>query len=272
MKKLLIPVALIAVLTVAGYVFFERAVRSAIEEGGEYALGVETQLEGVRLGLFDGRVQMDDLEIQNPAGFPEHRLVTIGSIDASVPPQRLLDEVVEVENIALDGVHFRLDIAGLATNVDAILEHLEEVVGPVETFDKLESKRFRIRELSMQNVRAEVNLGSEGLALDLPPIVLRDFDSDEIGMTIPDITALVMHVLVDSAVAASSDGLPPEVSAHLGLLTDNLGLDLGSLTGGATNLGGAAKDALDATLGEEVSGKAQGLLERGVGDLLGGGD
>ena len=269
MKKVLIPLVLILVAAGAAYLFFERGVRSAIEEGGEYALGVETQLDGVRLGLFDGHVELTDLEIQNPAGFPEHRLVTFGSIDATVPPQGLLNDVVEVDGILIDGVDFRLDVAGLATNVDAILEHLEEVVGPLESTGTSESKRFRIRELSMKDVRAEVSLGSEKLALDLPPIVIRDLESDELGMTIPDLTGLVMHALCDSAIAASGDQLPPEVAAHLELLTNRLGVDLGQWVGDAAGLGGAAKDALDSTLGEEYSGKAQKLLEIGVDGLLG---
>jgi len=283
MKKLWIPLVVLVVLGGGAFLFLERGVRAAVEEGGEYALGVETRLADVQLGLFDGRIALGELAIANPAGFPSDRLLSIGSIEAEAPLRNLLSDVVDVPRIALDDVDFRLDVEGLATNVDAVLEHLEEVLGPSDDGGdepsgpgdrRGPSKRFRIGELAIGGVHTEIGLGPQRLVLDLPPIVLRDFDTSELGLTLPDLAAVLMRVLVDSSVAAGGDALPPDVLTSLKAATDrlasdlavDLGLDLDALAEEASVVGGALEDAL----GPKATDRAKEAIGRGLDDLLGG--
>ena len=60
--------ALIAAGIAGFYIYFDSIAGAAIEKGCTQALGVETSVGWVRIGLLSGVFRLDGLNIANPAG------------------------------------------------------------------------------------------------------------------------------------------------------------------------------------------------------------
>lgn len=279
MKKLAILLVVLVVLGLGAFLFAERGVRAAVEEGGEYALGVETRLDDVGLGLFEGRVAMQGLAVDNPDGFPAHPLLSFGSIEAQMPPRNLLADVVEVERLVFRDAQLRLDVVELSTNVQAVLEHVQGVLGSGEPQDggtpaDPGAKRFLIRELRIDGGRAEIGIGAQSVGLDLPSFTLRDVDPD--GLTIPEIAALLTRSLTDSALSVADDELPPELAASLKAATQGAALEdlvRGALDGADEKLGEALDEALDSDAKkvlDSIDDDTKKAAGKALDDLLGG--
>ena len=66
---------LIAIL-VAFYIYIDVIAGAAIEKGATHALGVDTKVGFVRIGLLTGSFRINRLKIDNPPGFEEKHLLT----------------------------------------------------------------------------------------------------------------------------------------------------------------------------------------------------
>lgn len=59
------PVLLLLGAVIA-FLFIDSIAKQAIERGGFYALGVETELDSTDIGLFSGQFRLDVLHVANP--------------------------------------------------------------------------------------------------------------------------------------------------------------------------------------------------------------
>ena len=98
MKRILRGVALLLIAALA-IVFFsiDRIGGGLIERGASYALGVDTRVGFVRIGLLPGSIRVGSLTVANPQGFESPHFVRIGSARLDVSLGTLREDTVVVQ-------------------------------------------------------------------------------------------------------------------------------------------------------------------------------
>ena len=166
MKKFIVRgsigiVALILILILLVMVFINSIAKSAITSAGTSTLGVDTSLDSISIGLFSGHSSIDGVSVANPKGFDGDFLdLSEGVLDVNL--SSLLGDVIEVRQIALDGlkVQFVQKIGG--SNVSRILDNVKGSTSggsdkpAVDDSDSGSSRKFVIDQLKVTNVKVSV--------------------------------------------------------------------------------------------------------------------
>jgi len=254
--KLLMFAALALLLLVAVGVFIllrnvDNLAKSGIEKGATYALGVNTTLDSIHIGLMGGTAELKGLNVANPAGFTAERFMLLKQGEAAVTLGSLREDTVELPFIRLNGVEVNIEKKGDSGNYDVILDNLEKVKGPAEepASDQEGGKGFIIREITIRDITANVRANmmlTKDVSINIPEIKLRDIGSGtDNGAQMDQVTKIVMQAIM-TAIAKKGLGILP--ADLLNDLESQLG-DLGGLkdmgfevTGNVTKIiGGAAE-------------------------------
>lgn len=276
MKKLIrFALALGVLFTLAlvgAYLLLGRAVEEVVNRGGSEALGTETQLGNAEIGLFKGQFGLGDLTVGNPEGFEAPSFLELGKVDLDLPLWNLTGDVVEIPSLAIENVALTLERNDQGRwNYDEILAALKRFSGgdagdpaPSEEETAGEGKRFIVRDLRIDGVTLELDMGeSQGLipgggSFTLAPIHLENVDSSGEGLSISELSALLVNTLLASSLQV--DGIPDKLISDFG--------------GYLQDVQGQAEHLLEAKTEEligELDGKIESALSKaGLGDALGG--
>jgi hypothetical protein len=188
--------------------------KQAVQQGGEYALGVPTTVDSVNLSLVGGSLQMNTLNVSNPEGYKSDHLMRTGKFNIAVQPGSVLTDTVRIPTFELDGLDMNIEGKALKTNVAQILDHVKKMGGgdsgaqpqaqPKEQpKGQGGGKKVVIDRLVIRNVVAHVVLGLPGaqpLTVNVPSIEMKNVGSDKpinvaelIGQLIPAIMAGVLE-------------------------------------------------------------------------------
>ena len=268
--------------------FVDGIVRSGIERGATFALGVETTLDSASIKLFGGAFGLSGLAVANPPGFEGAFFLKLADARLDLEMATLREPTVRVPLFEIDGIEVDLDKRGRATNYGAILDNLarfESAEAP-EPEDAGPGKRFIIEDVVIRNVLAHVRvIGGDVPQIDVvvPEVRIDDLGGAGEPLTTAEITDVVVKAVLAS-IAKAGAGLPGGVA---GALSDGLGRlssvtvelpDGGHLADAATEGTEAATDAVSAganaaadaaeASADAVQGAGSALKELG-GDLLG---
>lgn len=278
MKKLLKVVVVLVVLVVLvvgigiGVVFsrINRIAKNLIEQESTRALGVETTLGNIDIGIMSGTVDIDNFRVDNPAGYDADYFLTLADGGVSVSYQSLKQEVVELPELRLEDIDVALQKKGGKANYDVILENVRKSQGEPEPAPTTEEgKRFVINRLTITDVLIDVDLS--GLPSGLPggineytrvKIPIEKIELDNVGrtgegvhgtgVTMKELATIIVNAVLAAAAEKGVDVLPAEI--------------LGDLK---------AQLAQVEALPMKVVGSAKAILEgagKGVGDALKSGD
>jgi hypothetical protein len=273
---------LIAIL-VAFYVYLDVIAGAAIEKGATYALGVDTQVGFVSIGLLTGSIRIGSLKIENPPGFDAKHLLTFGDgrLEASI--DSLQQEVVEVPVFVLERVEVALEKAKGKTNYGVILANLKRFESsgskptPAESGEAGPGKRFIVRELLIRDVSAHVEhteglgaLGALGaIKVSVPEIRLKNIGAENArGVAMSELTNIIVKALFQG-IARYGTNLPD-------VLTGDLRANLGGLANVPIQVVGGTTGALTKSLPQPVGDAARqlggeaGKALGGLGGLFGG--
>jgi len=275
--RLVIGLVLALVLVGAGTLLLvDSLVEQGVERGGTHALGVETRLESASIGLVSGRFDLGGLAIANPPGFERPDFFALRSARLELPLVSLLEPRVTIPTLELDGIAIDLERNSQGTNYGVILDNLSRFESDAEKPRGQGEERagggktYAIQKLVIRDVRASVNLVPAGgdltrLDLAVPEILVENLASD---MTMSQLCALVVKVVIQAAIQAGQGVVPGEILADLRGRMDglsdvarlHLGEELGKVESGlreqAKKLGPEAEKALD-----EASGKLDKALD-----------
>jgi hypothetical protein len=269
----------LALLGIGAALFLDSLVEEAVERVGTYALGVETRLESANIGLLSGEFSLRGLEVDNPPGFVRPAFFALRSARMELPASALLGSRITVPSLTLEGVSLALERNSNGTNYGTILDNLERL----ETRSKTEGpgegaeggKAFLLERLAIRDVHVTADLLPTGgdltkLSLTIPEIVVEDLGSE---MTLPEICALAVKLVVQAALESGESVLPEELLADLRKRMDGLKtvaggrieVELGQieekLQEQARKLGPEAEKALQGAA-DQLRGKLDGLLDR----------
>lgn len=131
MKKLLkwagIAVVVLVVAVALFYLFgLDALIRRGVEKGGAYATGQTTSLDGAKLSLTGGALQLTGLGISNPPGYKAQKFLALKDCRVAVQTGTLTSSTVVVDEIAIDGLDLTIEQNGLKSNLGEILDVIQK--------------------------------------------------------------------------------------------------------------------------------------------------
>lgn len=292
-KKLIYAVVGLVLLLVVGVVIvflsIDSIAKSAIEKGGTYALGTETSVSSVSVGVFKGEFSMSGLKVANPTGgggekFASPHFFSLGKGATAVTLSTIRQPTVEIPTLTLDDIDAYIERKGTATNYGAIMDHLKKVAGSGDKPASApgEEKRFIIRDLKLTNITVQVDLaaaalpgglGSAGdmlgsarrVTIPIEKIELKDVGKTGEGVGGSGVTMSQLSAIIVKAVlkAATENGG--------GLIPGDLLNDLNGRLASLTNLDSLSKGGLSIISGaqakvEEFGKKIEGDVKKTIDD------
>lgn len=292
--KIIVVLAVLVVVVVAGAFFYVDSIaKKAIEQGGEMALGVPTNLDDVHISLWGGEASLSGLNVSNPPGFAAATFLGLGQGDVAVSLGSLMGDTVMIPRVRLSNIRINLEQSGKKNNVEPILARAKSMAGEKQPAAAKPAegggKKFIVEYFSLDDVQVNADLEllgqSSKVNLVLPKIELRNLGAKEQGLPMAELVQKVVQAVL-SAAKNSSGQLSP-------MLAQLLAGELGGLEGVKTEVIGQAKAQVEKKV-EEIQQQVQeqikevtkgvplpaevdkavedktGNLLKGVGDLLGG--
>ncbi|MCO6437871.1 MAG: hypothetical protein J5J06_12335 [Phycisphaerae bacterium] len=276
------------ILLLVGVVFWiDSIARIGVEKGATYALGVNTTLQSMNLGILSGQAGMSGLDVANPEGFDAPHFVKLGEGNVAVSLGSLMEDTVVVPELILSDLSMNLERKGGKSNYQVILDHLAQLSGgetkPKQPAETKEGKKFIVRRAAINNVDVQVDLLPLGGSLTRVPlhidrIELTDIGSDSAnGVELAQLTGILMRAILTSVVDKGGNLLPADIVNELGKGLQGLG-GLGDATvkvvGDVTTMvDGTVRNITEVGAGlVEELGKSGGQLGEGskqIGDKVG---
>jgi len=252
LKALRIILLVIAILVVAVVIivdlFADRAVKIGIEAAATKTLNVAVDIDDVELSIMGGSLALQNLIIKNPPGYQHDKLLELRNARIKVNVRSLLNDVVNIRQIKLNGMEVTLEQRGVSGN------NLQDVIKSIVSKDKQASqpsgKKLHIDNLEISDVIVKAKLlpvpgKADTVTLKLSPIKMTDLGSDN-KLDTAELSGRIL-LAIASGVAEQGVGVLPK------------------------NVVDTMKSTLDKTfdLGKAASEKGQELMDVGKGLIEG---
>jgi len=293
--KMLVKIALVLVLlvivgAVVAVFYIDSIARTAVEKGASGALGVQTTLQSADVKVLSGEFAMSGLNVANPSGFQSPHFLTLEQGGVSVALPTLMKDTIELPTLTLDGIDINLEKKDGKSNYNVILENMKKVESGETKPAEPSSTQIVIRQIKITNVMVHADLVGVGgdlgkVEVPIDEIILNDVGSDGKGLSLSDLSGVIMKTIF-AAIVANGAKFPGELVGELGNQLAQLGdlskfgveiagQALGDITGAAGDVlkgaGDVTGNLLEGTgdVGKAVDEGVGGLL-KGAGGLLGG--
>lgn len=283
LRILLVLVVLLVIAIVVGLFYIDSIAKTAIEEGGTYAMGVKTTLDSISIKLFQGKLKMDGLKIANPEGFEKSdHLMSSGLFDVELTPSTVLKDTIILPKFILDGLDVNIESKSGGSNISVVMDNLEKLGGGEEEEapeeEEGEGKKVKIEVFLIKNVTARfyMPLGSLPLVVKVPEIDLSEMMSDNpSGVVMPELMRRIIPIILAS-IAENAKGIVPadflkDMDGQIGAVVKAIGGNMENVVKGVQeetakalkNATDQIKKGLDDTLKkgtEDAKGALDGLL------------
>lgn len=270
-----VALAIIGVLLVV--LLIDPIAKAAVERGGTYAMGVDTKVDTMSIGLTSGDVKMVGLQVANPEGFKSACLMKSGTFAVSVRPGSLFGKTIEVREFTLDGLEVNIEMAGLAANVTKIMDNLKRLSskdpGPGAEKPKTppsEGKKISVTTITIKNVAANFYVGGKCIPVKVPLIEMKDVTSDNAtGVAMHELAARIVPAILasvfDAAKGVVDTRFLTDMNGQLRGVADALGGKVGNLMAQTGTQFGDLDVLLKGTPADTVKKSLGGLLNPGKG-------
>ncbi len=249
-------ILLVVILLAGTLIFIDHVAKVGIQFGATQALGVDTTLDKIRIGLLSGKATLKGLNVAEPPGFKTPHFLNLaqGSVAISLPS--LTKDVIEIPQLELSGIdmYIEKDKDG-KPNYQVIMDNQKQH----ETQKTSTGKKFVIRDVTIRDVTLHADVLPIGgpLLVKVPELKLKNVGTaGENGVDMAELVNVLVKATLSSALANGKNILPNDLVADMDKGLQNLS----SLTGtGAEAIG---------NLGKQItSGVGAGLDN--VGNLFG---
>jgi hypothetical protein len=268
----IVLVALLVIVALVGWLFIDRLVEAGIEQGGTYALQVETTVEDVSLSLLRGHLTLDGLRIANPPDFESPHMMKSGRFSIGVERGSLMSDTIRLTEFTIDGLDIHIDQPlGKKSNVSIIMDNVKRLGGDGEKTPEDEEdeapggKKVFVDRVLVKNVVAHFNIAPiPPLEIKVPEIDLPGVSSEGEGIVMHDLIAKLLPSILMQVVKQGGGVLPPGTLDGIG----------GDITGAADALRSKAAELMDEGLKNIGDDLGKGLdktgkdIGEGLKDLL----
>ena len=226
--KVIAILFVLLILGIIGIVIFvfsmvDQGAKIIVEQGGTYAMGVETTVDSMDLSLTQGTVEMDGLNIANPEGFSTENFFALATTNAQIDLNSISTPTIIIPEVRLLGIDVTLDKGQDPSNYNQILENLARFEsGESEPADpSAQGKNVVIKSLILEDINIYVanmpgvSLLAGDVAINIPQIELKNIGEEE-SMKAGDIFNLVIKTVLAAAVEAGGGIIPGDVLGELG--------------------------------------------------------
>lgn len=254
--------AIVIVVVVFAFVLsnLDALVKEAVEKVGGEATQARVTLNKVEISLKSGSGALSGLKVGNPKGFQTPSAFELGRISVALDTGKIGGDVVVIKEIVIDRPQVTYELAGTASNVDAIKKNVDAYAKQFSSGGAKKSgegPKLIIDNLYIKGGEVGVSaafLKGKSLSAPLPDVHLKDIGKKEKGAD----PAEVAQKIIDSM----TQGASKAVGA--------LGLD--KMMGDATKAAGEAAKALQQGAGDAAKAAKEGaegvgkVLEKGTGE------
>lgn len=217
---------LLLVAVLVAWAMIDSLAKQAVQEGGQYALGVPTKVDSVNLSLLGGSLQMETLGVSNPAGYSSPHLMRTGHFHLAVSPGSVFGDTVVVPAIELDGLDVNIESKTLTNNIAVVLDHVKKLGGESSPAqqpqapapkEKPSGKKVRVDKVVIRNVVAHVILpipAAKPLVVKVPTIELNNVSSDK-GISIDQLIGRLVPAVLASILESGKGIIPQDLLASL---------------------------------------------------------
>ena len=275
-KKVLVAIVIILVVIVAVVWFsLDWIAKAAVEQGGTYALGVETTVEDLSLSILGGRLTMDGLTVGNPEGYRTPYLMKSGHFEVEVDTGSLFSDPIVVNKFELDGLEVNIEQKVGTSNVSEVLANVERLAsGEEETEEQVEEQgsKVKVDRIVIKNITANVQLlpiagSATVLTVKVARLELNDVSTGEEGATVSELIRQLVPAILAAIIEEGRGTIPGDL---LGGLEESVARSAKAVGEKGTELVEQAEDAA-AKLAKDLGAKAQEgakEVEKSVGGAL----
>lgn len=222
-------VILLVVLGAAFYLFGEYILEIGIETAATKALGVGVDIADVDLSILKGTVEIDGLTVKNPDGYAHKHLFKLSKGRITTDIGSLLNDIVHIEEIKLDGIDLVIEQKALSNNLKDVISSLPAKDKQKPKLKK-EAKKLRVNNLEITNVKVEVKLlplpgKSDTVTLNLAPIRMSNLGDDN-QLTTGGLSKKIIVAIAEGISEQGADTLPKEMVNTIKAALDKT-IDLG---------------------------------------------
>ena len=222
--KWLLVVVLVLVVSVAILInlFGYRTLKFGIQRGGSSAMKVGVRVNDVTLKILAGKLNLNNLEVDNPEGYEHKQLLSLGNAFVAVNIGSLMSDTVEIDQVRLDNISLTIEQKGTTNNLQQILNNLPKSDAPIEPTDKSgkPGKHLKIKELQINGVQVIAKLlpipgRADTVTLKVAPITLTDLGTNE-ELDMAKLTAVILKAIARGVAEQGKGLLPTDMLSGLG--------------------------------------------------------
>lgn len=215
-RRLIIGIVLlVAAVAGGGWYYINHLAKAGVEKGATYALGVDTTLDGINVGLLSGEVGMNKLHVANPSGFDKDHFLQFGDGEVEVSLGSLLEDRVVVPRLVIDDISMNIERKVIQANYEVILENLKRLSSSDESAAPGGGKKFVINNLVLNDIVITLTIGTLELPVKIPKIELANVGQAENGVIIAQLTGILVSALIEALVENAGMLLPADMLADL---------------------------------------------------------
>ena len=206
---LIVLIFIVSVIFALG-LFADKALKVAIDTAGTKALKVKVNVDKAALSIFQGKLSLQNLQVDNPEGYQHKQLLDLKQADIKVDTKSLLSDTINIEEIKLDGTKVVFEQRGISgNNIQDIIKGLP----PKQEQSEPSGKKLRIKKLEITNTDVQIKLLPVPGKIDTIPLKLSKIELTDLGSDDKlDMVALSREILLAIAggIAQQGAGIIPD--------------------------------------------------------------
>ncbi len=183
LKVVLVAAAVVATVALVVLFWLQGSIRRVVEETSSASMGVATVVQSADLDFLAGTLELSNVEVANPEGFPSSHFLKIAKVRTEFELSSFFGSTLRIPLMAIDDVEINLDSDRGEFNYRRILEHLRKEASGQAT-EPSSGKKLLISELRVRNITAKLTFAA-GTApvltpepFQIPELTLQNLDSD----------------------------------------------------------------------------------------------
>ncbi|MBR1946358.1 MAG: AsmA family protein [Alphaproteobacteria bacterium] len=186
--KISVGIVIVAVIGLFGvYMGRNALIKHSVEKVAPKYLQTSVTLEEVDFQPFQGHVMLKNLRIENPKGFSENDLFSLGLITVDLQPKTLLSNKIIINKILIDTVAARYEIANGTNNIAVIQKNVagkpkQNAQKASPSSDKTNDKPAKsviIKDFTLKDATVSASVSGVSMTLPLPTIHMTGIGEDK---------------------------------------------------------------------------------------------
>ncbi len=215
-------IIIVFLAVVIGLVSIDGILKSAIQTAIKKQLNVDASAAKVNLNIISGTVRISDLKIGNPPGYQFERILEIKSIMVKTSLGSLLSDLIEIEQITIDGIAVTLEQKGSSSNLNDILKSMPEKPKTEPAKAKKDGKSVHISSVDINDISVTAKLLPIPGKSDAVTLKIASLHLSNIGGEKSSLSDNVKKIFTEIANAIATEGKNILPSDMVGPIQENV--------------------------------------------------